>query len=201
MSNINVIGISKKFGEQTVLNNLTLTFEAGRRTALMGPSGCGKTTLLRIIAGLETADEGVVNGIEAGDFGMVFQEPRLFGTMTAEQNITCVLNNKKDGTAVKLLAELGFSETDAKKRPSELSGGMQRRVAVARAVAYCQRLCEEGKQPILLLDEAIKELDADSKQKVTELLIGFCDRTNCTVISITHDLSEAEYFCHNIIHL
>ena len=201
MSDIKVNGISKKFGDQTVLDNLTLTFGSGKRTALMGPSGCGKTTLLRIIAGLEAPDTGEVTGIEAGDFGMVFQEPRLFGTMTAEQNITCVLNNKKDGTAQRLLSDLGFSEADVKKRPAELSGGMQRRVAVARAIAYCQRLHEEGKQPILLLDEAIKELDADSKQRVTDLLINFCDQTNCTVISITHDTAEAEYFCHNVIYL
>ena len=121
--------------------------------------------------------------------------------MTDEQNITCVIKNKKSEYAKTALIALGFQVTDVKKRPSELSGGMQRRVAVARAIAYCQRLHEEGKQPILLLDEAIKELDADSKQRVTNLLITFCDQTNCTVISITHDIAEAEYFCHNVIYL
>ena len=202
MNGIEVIGISKKYDEQTVLNNLTLTFEYGDRIALMGPSGCGKTTLLRIIAGLETADEGSIKGIQAGDFGMVFQEPRLFETMTAEQNVTCVLNNKKDDVGRLLLSELGFNEADVKKHTSQLSGGMQRRVAIARAVAYCHQLYyTEGKSPILLLDEAIKELDGESKQKAIALLNRFCDQTGCTLISITHDRAEAENLCHKIIEL
>ena len=201
MKDIKVIGISKKFGDQTVLNNLSLVFEAGKRTALMGASGCGKTTLLRIIAGLETADTGSVEGIEAGDFGMVFQEARLFDTMTAEQNVTCVMKNKKDPFAKNILTALGFQETDLKKRPRALSGGMQRRVAIARAVAYCHQLYIDEKQPILLLDEAIRELDQSSKQRVIDLLIDFCNRTSCTVISITHDKDEAERFCHTVVEM
>ena len=118
MSDIKVNGISKKFGDQTVLDNLTLTFESGKRTALMGPSGCGKTTLLRIIAGLEVPDTGEITGIEAGDFGMVFQEPRLFGTMTAELfawTITVILLS----FGIEKLIKLAVTLTDKKTNPAE----------------------------------------------------------------------------------
>lgn len=201
MADIIVNGISKSFGDRYVLNDVSLCFEEGKRTALMGASGCGKTTLLRIIAGLETADGGEVHGIEAGDFGMVFQDARLFPNVSAEENVNVVRKNKNDGFAAAALGALGFDESDMKKRPRALSGGMQRRVAVARAVAYCDRLFEEGKRPILLLDEAIKELDVESAKRVTEYLTEFCEMTGCTVISVTHDEDEAKYFCHNVIRL
>ena len=201
MKDIIVTNVSKTYGEKTVLNNITLCFESGKRTAIMGPSGCGKTTLLRIIAGLENADEGEVVGIKAGDFGMVFQEARLFPTATAEENVALVRCNKKDGYAAKALLALGFDEADLKKRPAQLSGGMQRRVAIARAVAYCDRLHVEGKAPILLLDEAIKELDESSAECALSFITDFCDRTHCTVITVTHDTEEAKRFCHTVITL
>ena len=201
MGNITVTNITKSYGEKTVLNNVTLCFEEGKRTALMGQSGCGKTTLLRIIAGLESADEGKISGIGAGDFGMVFQEARLFPTASAEENVSVVRRNKKDGFAADSLRALGFEETDIKKRPKELSGGMQRRVAVARAIAYCDQLYADGKRPILLLDEAIKELDSKTAKMTLSYITEFCERTGCTVITVTHDSEEAKIFCHTVIHL
>ncbi len=201
MSNITVTNLTKSYGEKTVLNNVTICFEEGKRTALMGPSGCGKTTLLRIIAGLENANSGTVLGIKAGDFGMVFQEARLFPTATAEENVALVRRNKKDGYAAQALLALGFDGADLKKRPSELSGGMQRRVAIARAIAYCDQLYSEGKAPILLLDEAIKELDEASAECALSFITDFCDRTQCTVITVTHDTEEAKRFCHTVITL
>lgn len=201
MADITVNGITKSYGEKTVLSNVTLQFSEGKRTALMGASGCGKTTLLRIIAGLENSDEGEINGIKAGDFGMVFQEARLFPTVTAEENVACVRKNKKDGFAEAALLTLGFEEGDIKKRPKELSGGMQRRVAIARAIAYCDQLHTDGKRPILLLDEAIKELDGETTKKAFEYITEFCERTECTVISVTHSEEEANAFCHTVIRL
>ena len=201
MADITLNGISKSYGDKTVLHGVDLRFEEGKRTALMGPSGCGKTTLLRIIAGLETADVGEINGIEAGDFGMVFQEARLFPTATAEENVACVRKNKKDGFAADALRALGFENSDIKKRPKELSGGMQRRVAVARAVAYCDQLHADGKRPILLLDEAIKELDSETAKRTLRYITDFCDKTDCTVITVTHDPEEAKSFCHTVIQL
>lgn len=201
MADINVNGVTKSYGEKNVLSSVTLQFSEGKRTALMGPSGCGKTTLLRIIAGLETADSGEIDGIRAGDFGMVFQEARLFPTATAEENVALVRRNKKDGFALAALKALGFTESDAKKRPNQLSGGMQRRVAIARAIAYCDQLCLDGKPPILLLDEAIKELDAESARNALRYITEFCDETNCTVITVTHDENEAKRFCHTVITL
>ena len=199
MSDIIVTNVKKAYGEKTVLNGVTLCFEQGKRTALMGPSGCGKTTLLRIIAGLETADGGEIDGIKAGDFGMVFQEARLFPNATAEENVALVRKNKKDGYAAEALRALGFDEADLKKRPSALSGGMQRRVAIARAIAYCDRLQTEGKSPILLLDEAIKELDEASAAVALSYITDFCEKTQCTVITVTHDAEEAKRFCHTVI--
>jgi len=201
MADIIVNGISKSFGEKTVLSGVSLRFEEGRRTALMGASGCGKTTLLRIIAGLECADSGEIIGIEPGEFGMVFQEARLFPTATAEENVACVRQSRKDGFAASALRALGFDATDMKKRPHELSGGMQRRVAIARAIAYCDRLFSEGRRPILLLDEAIKELDGETRDLARKYVSEFCDRTDCTVISVTHDEEEAASFCHTVIRL
>ena len=201
MSDIIVTNVKKEYGDKTVLNGVSLRFESGKRTALKGASGCGKTTLLRIIAGLEIADSGEILGIAPGDFGMVFQEARLFPTSTAEENVSMVRKNKKDGFALKILQDLGLSRADAQKYPRELSGGMQRRVAIARAIAYCDRLHSEGKRPILLLDEAIKELDSESAQTVTNYLTEFCDRIECTVITVTHDEKEAENFCHTVINL
>ena len=201
MADITVNEITKAYGEKTVLHSVTLCFAEGKRTALMGPSGCGKTTLLRIIAGLERADEGEINGIEAGDFGMVFQEARLFPTATAEENVACVRKNKKDGFARAALLSLGFEESDIKKRPKELSGGMQRRVAIARAIAYCDQLHADGKRPILLLDEAIKELDGETAKRALEYVTDFCNRTECTVITVTHSEEEANAFCHTVIRL
>ena len=201
MADIVVKDIKKSYGEKSVLSGVTLCFEEGKRTALMGASGCGKTTLLRIIAGLESADSGDIVGIKAGDFGMVFQEARLFDTATAEENVALVRKNKNDGFALAALYVLGFDDGDMKKRPKELSGGMQRRVAIARAIAYCDRLYEDGKRPILLLDEAIKELDEESSRNALAYITEFCDRTGCTVITVTHDPLEAKSFCHNIIEL
>ena len=201
MSDIIVTNITKTYGEKTVLNNINLCFKEGKRTALMGQSGCGKTTLLRIIASLELADEGEISGVKAGDFGMVFQEARLFPTASAEENVSVVRKNKKDGFAADALRALGFEETDIKKRPKELSGGMQRRVAVARAIAYCDQLYADGKSPVLLLDEAIKELDSETAKRTLSYITEFCERTNCTVITVTHDIEEARTFCHSIIEM
>ena len=201
MADIVVRDICKRYGEQNVLDGFSAVFPEGRRTALMGPSGCGKTTLLRIIAGLETADSGEIEGVSAGGFAMVFQEARLFEAMSAEQNVACVRKNKKDGFAALLLSALGFESADLKKRPSQLSGGMQRRVAIARALAYCDRLKAEGRQPVLLLDEAVRELESISAERVRNYIAELCDRTACTVITVTHDEGEASSFCHSVIRM
>lgn len=201
MADITVRALTKRYGDETVLSELFLTFAEGKKTAVMGPSGCGKTTLLRLLAGLEAPDSGEIDGVEQGGFAMVFQEARLFPEMTAEQNVSAVRKNKKDGFAVSALSALGFDAADMKKRPLQLSGGMQRRVAVARAIAYCDEIFASGKRPILLLDEAVRELDAESVLAVRKYISDFCERSGCTVISVTHDKNEAENFCDETVML
>ena len=78
---------------------------------------------------------------------------------------------------------------------------MQRRVAVARAIAYCDQLYADSKSPVLLLDEAIKELDSETAKRTLSYITEFCERTNCTVITVTHDIEEARTFCHSIIEM
>lgn len=187
---ITVSGLYKSYGDETVISDLSAHFKSGSRTAIMGASGCGKTTLLRIISGLESADIGEVTG-GGGSLAIVFQEARCFETLSALGNVSAVYTKRAD-VAAHLLRKLGFSDTDMQKKPHELSGGMQRRVAVARALCYCIRLSEEGRSPTLLLDEAVRELDADTARLTQELIFKIASATECTVISVTHDRSEAE---------
>lgn len=190
---ITVSGLCKSFAGEAVITDFSMKLPHGSSAAIMGASGCGKTTLLRIIAGLESADSGELGGIEGGAIAAVFQEARLFDTLSATGNVALV-HPKRSDIAAALLRELGFSDTDMQKKPSELSGGMQRRAAVARALCYCIRLSEEGTAPILLLDEAVRELDADTAELTRELIFKLADATDCTVISVTHDRSEAERY-------
>ncbi len=172
--------LTKTFGGKVVLRDFTADFPTGSVTCLLGPSGSGKTTLLRLLLGLETPDSGRV--VLDGDtiFSVVFQEDRLLPFATVLQNIT--LTGADPGTARDTLRQLGLGdETDS--MPGTLSGGMKRRVALARA------LCRPG-YTHLLLDEPFTGLDDDTKKSVLALL-----RTQTqgkTVILITHNAADAE---------
>ena len=138
-------------GELHVLGELALTLEAGEVAALVGPSGCGKTTLLRIVAGLERDYEGTVSLPAHGTLGMVFQEPRLLPWRTVEQNVRLAAPKAADATLDALFATLGLTAHRA-HYPGELSLGLARRVALARAFAV--------EPDLLLLDEPFVSLDA-----------------------------------------
>lgn len=168
------------YGKLEVLKNISLRLARGERIALMGPSGCGKTSLLRVSAGLQKPYSGsVINSAERT--AMVFQEPRLLAWLSAEDNVklTIPAGAKTSSSPVNWLEKLGIAEA-AKKRPDELSGGMQQRVALARALAY--------EADLLLLDEPFKALDACTKENIIKTISG---STDAAIILVTHDAGEA----------
>ena len=175
--------ITKKYGEQTVLENFSLTVAKGERVALVGASGRGKTTLLRIVSGLEKADGGTfeING----KIAYMFQEPRLLPWKSAIDNLLAVLKKEDFALAEKYLLAVGLAD-DKDKMPSSLSGGMAQRVAFARLLAYTEATDAE----ILLLDEPFSALDGDTADKMISLLDNFAK--NKTLIIVTHDEKHAE---------
>ena len=173
--------VSKSFGEKQVLQDLCCRFPEGSISCILGPSGCGKTTLLRLTAGLETADSGKITGTEGKKNSAVFQENRLFENLTVEKNL--MLTARKGftrGDAQVLLHELEL-ETEARKPLSTLSGGMQRRVAVARALA--------ADYDLLLLDEPLTGLDGDTRRTVLEVIRRRSAGKTC--IWVTHEPADA----------
>lgn len=147
--------ICKAYGEHTVFSDFTHIFNKGI-TLLTGNSGCGKTTLMRMIAGLEKPDSGTIQA--EGKLSFMFQESRLFDWYTSEKNIALVSNKKK---AAELLHELEMSDA-ANMYPEELSGGMQRRVALGRTLAY--------DADIYLFDEPTNGLEHRLKIRTAELI-------------------------------
>jgi NitT/TauT family transport system ATP-binding protein len=165
-----------------VLDNLTAAFPKGKISVIRGASGCGKTTLLRIIAGLEKADAGLIEGIDQKRVSFLFQEDRLFPWLSAKQNVEAVIKDKnKKALAIELLCELGL-ENELNSYPSQLSGGMNRRVAIARALAYDFDL--------LILDEALKGLDEKSVENTVRVIKKYS--LGKTVLSVTHVPSALE---------
>ena len=173
--------VSLSYGAQTVLEGQDLYVAHGERLALMGPSGCGKTSLLRLIAGLTAPTAGTVK-IRTDRIACLFQEPRLLPWLTAEENVNAVLSDRA-GTlpkARKWLDAVGLKDARG-KLPCELSGGMQQRVSLARALAF-------GSE-ILLLDEPLKGLDQKTKEDMIRLLQEHS--RGKTLLLATHSPSEA----------
>jgi sulfate transport system ATP-binding protein len=194
---IEIRGVSKAFGSQPVLRDVTLSLPIGELTALLGPSGCGKTTLLRILAGLEFPDAGEVqHGGEAihgrsareRNVGLVFQHYALFRHLTVGENIAFPLRVRKrprqeiDDRVRELLALVQL-EGLARRYPHQLSGGQRQRVALARALATQPR--------VLLLDEPFGALDARVRQELRRWLRRLHDEIHVTSVFVTHDQEEA----------
>ena len=152
---ISVRNITVCFGEKAVLNRFSLELPAEGITALSGPSGCGKTTLLRVLAGLQPVEGGTVSVPERPT--LLFQENRLLPWRTVEQHITDVLPRARRGEAPRWL-ELAELEGEEKGCPAALSGGMGRRLALARALA-----CGGG---LILLDEPFTGVDAGRAERI-----------------------------------
>jgi sulfate transport system ATP-binding protein len=194
---IDVSGVTKRFGDFVALDNVSVSLPTGQLTALLGPSGGGKSTLLRIIAGLDSADEGTITieGKEATklppqkrNVGFVFQHYAVFKHMTVAKNVAFGLEIRKRPKAeiaerVDELLKLVHLSQFAHRMPSQLSGGQRQRMALARALAV--------EPTVLLLDEPFGALDAKVRKELRDWLRRLHDEVHVTTVFVTHDQEEA----------
>lgn len=205
MSLVEVENVCKRFGSTVAVDNVSFTVGSGRIASLLGPSGCGKTTTLRLIAGFEGPDSGVIK--VAGEnmaarppyrrnVGLLFQDYALFPHMTVEENVAFGLRHrgfarreipKRIKTMLDMvkLAELGT------RRPGQLSGGQQQRVALARALAT--------RPEVMLLDEPLSALDAKLRQELRIELKEILESVGTTTIVVTHDQQEAMSLAEHVV--
>jgi iron(III) transport system ATP-binding protein len=197
--------IAKKFGEFVALRSVTLSVDPGEFVCFLGPSGCGKTTLLRIIAGLERQNLGVVrmagrdvSGLppKLRNYGIVFQSYALFPNLSVAGNIAYGIETRKRskadiGRRVDELLELIGLASHKHKYPAQLSGGEQQRVALARALAPSPSL--------LLLDEPLSALDARVRQSLRQEIRDLQRRLGITTVMVTHDQEEALAMADRIV--
>ena len=181
---LSVNEICKSFGDKLVLDRFSCDFTYGFNL-LEGSSGIGKTTLLRIIAGLEKADSGSISGL-IGTPVMMFQEDRLLPWCSALENVFCPFGKSEKAAASGLLSELFLNEEDQQKLPSELSGGMRRRVSLARTLLFTER---RGGN-VVLLDEPFKGLDPETRKAVFSVCRSHL--YGKIVIIVSHEISDEE---------
>ncbi|WP_213771688.1 ATP-binding cassette domain-containing protein [Bradyrhizobium sp. dw_78] len=166
-----------------VVRGLELRLDAGSFGALIGPSGCGKTTILRIAAGLDKDFQGRLNTPGSGRLGFVFQEPRLLPWRTVEENIRLALPAHLSGVDLTDLVEILGLGSHLARYPGELSLGLARRAAIARAFAV--------RPDFLLLDEPFVSLDEAVAARLRDELLALTTRTKVTTLFVTHHLEEA----------
>ncbi|MBP6717967.1 MAG: ABC transporter ATP-binding protein [Rhodoferax sp.] len=206
---VEVRNASVIYGAQTdapvhALSNINLQIQEGEFVALIGPSGCGKTTLMRVIADLEkiSAGEVLVNGVSPHDarlaraYGYVFQAPALFPWRTVLANVMLPLHiqgrPKAEAKTIALqhLERVGLTGFES-KYPWQLSGGMQQRVSIARALSF--------EPQILMMDEPFGALDEITRDRLNEQLQQLWQRERRTVVFVTHSISEAVYLATRIV--
>ncbi len=206
MSYIEFKNIVKRFGETTVLNNISLNIEQGQLVTLLGPSGCGKSTLLRCLSGLEQVSEGsiLLNGEDIThkapkdrNIGMVFQQYSLFPNMNVYDNVAFGLHLKKLDKEIihsKVRAALIMVDLLGKEEryPHELSGGQQQRVALARSIV--------NEPKVLLLDEPLSAIDAKLRRSLQQEIRAIQQEMGITTLFVTHDQDEA-MIMSDVVHL
>ncbi len=194
---VEIRGVTKRFGAFTAVNNVSLTVNTGEFITLLGPSGCGKTTLLRLLAGFETPDEGAVllDGVDVSheppyrrSVNQVFQSYALFPHLSVKDNVGFGLRMQNvpavqaEGRVREALATVSLSE-QADKFPHQMSGGQRQRVALARAI-----VC---RPKVLLLDEPLSALDAKLRHGMQLELKHLQRKLGLTFVFVTHDQEEA----------
>ena len=193
---LSVEGLHKSFGATKVLDDFNMTLHAGEMLSLLGPSGCGKTTLLRLIAGLERADQGKISlegtAVDGGGtwvrpedrhVGMVFQDWALFPHLDVAGNVGYGVPRRQRPAEVAKTLELVNLSGMQSRTPDTLSGGQQQRVALARALA--------PKPTVLLLDEPFSNLDAALRREVRTEVRELLRDAEMTAVFVTHDREEA----------
>lgn len=198
---IDVVGISHQYPDKKdyVIQNLSFKIEKGDCVGLIGPSGCGKSTLAKIITGHITPTSGkvFVDGVDVTgkpgrEIFLIHQESDLFAWQTVEKQILFVLRDK-NRERVNALLELVKLRGFEKYYPSQLSGGMKRRLAIARALAVNPRL--------VILDESFSYLDSDIKENLYRDLKEIWKLTKTTILLITHDVHDLENLAQRVISL
>ena len=204
MSVVALERVTKKFDQTTALQDIDLSIEEREFVSLIGPSGCGKSTLLRIVGDLITPTDGtvVVNGKTAKqaridrDYGIVFQDAVLYDWRTVAKNVALPLEiagwpRQKRADRVRAMLELveltGFGE----HRPWQLSGGMQQRVSIARALSFDPAL--------LLMDEPFGALDEMTRERMNMELLRIWEASGSTIVFVTHSIAEAVFVSSRVI--
>jgi phospholipid/cholesterol/gamma-HCH transport system ATP-binding protein len=209
---VEVGDLRKSFGEQKVLNGISLGVPHGETVAVLGRSGTGKSVLLKLLVGLQPPDSGSVRiagqeitGIESGPLneirkkmGYLFQQAALYDSMTVEQNVDFPLSrnsgmseSERKDKVRELLSSVDMADGDFGKMPSEISGGMQKRVGLARALALDPE--------ILLLDEPTAGLDPITATEIGDLIIELKKKRTMTAVVVTHDIHGAKTFSDRLI--
>lgn len=182
---INLENVNKSYGNNVVFENFSLRLNENEITAILGESGVGKTTLLNMISGLSEYS-GKITG-NAKSFSFIFQEDRLLPFKTVNENLQFVLGS---GDYTEALVKAGL-ENCGNKYPSELSGGMARRVSVLRAFLF--------KSQIILMDEPFSGLDLGTKYKVMNYFLQMWKKDGRTAVMVTHNIDEAIYLAGRIL--
>ncbi len=203
---VHVEGVTKTFarGNVTALENIELELGHGEFVSLIGPSGCGKSTLLRVIGDLTppTAGTVTINGKPArqarndGDYGIVFQDSVLFDWRTVTKNIALPLemlgwSRERRKERVEEMLDLVELRTFADHHPWQLSGGMQQRVSIARALAF--------EPALLLMDEPFGALDEMTRERLNLELLSIWEKLGSTVVFVTHSISEAVFLSTRVV--
>ena len=208
---IAVAGLCKSFGTLTVLDGITFQLESGKVTCVLGRSGTGKSVLLKLLIGLEQPDAGSIR-LEGCDIasatakelnearkkvGFLFQQAALYDSMTIEENVafplrrhTNLSSDKRRDRAHQLLGSVGL-DRDLDKMPSDISGGMRKRVGLARAIAL--------DPTVLMFDEPTAGLDPITAAEIAKLIVGLRDTRHITSIVVTHDLHTARTIADRLI--
>jgi len=188
------VGADVSFGQQKILESVSLSVQAGEFISILGPSGCGKSTLLRVAAQLQPLSSGKYQ-CSAKELGFVFQEHTLLPWLNAEQNVQMPLTlrgemeKKVSEKSLQLLAMVGL-EGKEKYYPDQLSGGMRMRVSLARALALSPQL--------LLLDEPSGALDDITRNQLNDTLVNLHQTLNFTALHVTHSVYEAAYLADRV---